>query len=455
MNINTLHSVYFIGIGGIGMSALAKYFRLQGMAVSGYDRGRNAMCASLEKLGLKIYYEDAIDLIPEAFLNTPKERALVIYTPAVSEKHRQLNFLKEQGFEVVKRSVALGNLVAGFKTIAVAGTHGKTTTSAMIAHLLTESGVGCNAFLGGISTNYNNNLIADTSSRYAVVEADEYDRSFLTLQPEYAVVTSIESDHLDIYGSDAELHDSFRQFAMQIKPNGKLFFKIGLPALNPTISNISYGLVSNATLRAENIRINAGVYEFDLSYGNKKVDGLKLGLPGRHNVENALAAVGVAFALEIDPEAIRSALGSFAGVKRRFEVHVTNKDRIFIDDYAHHPSEISAFVSSVREMYPKKELIGVFQPHLYSRTRDLAEDFGRALSQLDEVILLDIYPAREAPIEGVNAEMLLQHIHISRKAVWTTEALLARVREQAPEVLLTMGAGDIELLVEPLKEAMR
>lgn len=455
MNLKNLHSVYFIGIGGIGMSALARYFRLQGIAVSGYDRVKNSICTELENQNIQIHYNDEVSEIPGDFLQTPKDNALVVYTPAVPKNLRVLNYLKDEEYQVIKRSVALGKVVENYRTIAVAGTHGKTTTSALIAHLLTESGIGCTAFLGGVSTNYNSNFISDAASAYVVVEADEYDRSFLTLHPEYAVVTSIETDHLDIYGSDEQLLDSFRQFVKQIKPDGMLFLSDGVSGLQHFGTCVKYGLKPGADLSAEHIQINAGEYSFDLKYQGGELKKLNLGLPGRHNVENALAAVGVALALQADPVAIRKALQSFKGVRRRFEVHVKNESRIFIDDYAHHPSEIAAFVSSVREMYPAKKLTGVFQPHLYSRTRDLAEDFGSALSLLDEVILLDIYPAREEPIEGVESGMLLKHIKLVSKEVCAKADLLSRVRNQPPEVLLTMGAGDIDQLVEPLKAAMQ
>src|SRR5690554_2734744 len=411
MNLSKLHSAYFIGIGGIGMSAIARYFHHRKIQVFGYDRTRNSICSDLEISGISIHYTDDADHIPTAFFESPKDRAVVIYTPAVPQNHRGLTALKALGYETLKRSVALGQLVAEFRTIAVAGTHGKTTTSALIAHILTESGFGCNAFLGGVSTNYNSNLLIDDNSRYAVVEADEYDRSFLTLRPDMAVVTSVESDHLDIYGDADQLTAAFREFVQQIKPEGLLIAKKGLNHLEPQVAFQDYAIGENAGIRADNVAVEDGVYRFDLNAADQKLSKLKLGLPGRHNVENALAAVGVALALEIDGTAIRQALNSFKGVKRRFEVHLNSSERVYIDDYAHHPSEITAFVSSVREMYPEKRITGVFQPHLYSRTRDFAAEFAKALSLLDEVILLEIYAAREQPIEGVTAEMLLDLIN--------------------------------------------
>lgn len=403
---------------------------------------------------MDIHYSDDPDLIPQQFLSGDQQHSAVIYTPAIPKDHREFNHLKSLGYHILKRAQILGEISARYKTVAIAGTHGKTTTSAMVAHILVESGLGCNAFLGGVSTNYNSNFIIDTNSNYAVVEADEYDRSFLTLHPDWAVVTSMESDHLDVYGHEDHLSDAFRDFVQQIHPDGLLIVREGLPDLSPEVAQFEYAIGKSVEISADNLRVESGAYHFDLTAFGQRIPSVKLGLPGRHNVENALAAVGVAKALRIDNDIIRRALGSFKGVKRRFEVHVQSDELVYIDDYAHHPTEIAACVGSVREMFPHRKITGVFQPHLYSRTRDFASGFAEALSGLDEVILLEIYPAREAPIEGVNADMLLQRISKKPKSLLTGEELLQRITDEKPDVLLTMGAGDIDQWVEPIKTAL-
>lgn len=436
------------------MSALARYFAHLGKLVSGYDRVRNSLCAEMENAGIEISYTDSKDTIPSEFLGTPKAQSLVIYTPAVPADHAQLNFFRNSGYEVIKRSVALGKIVAQYQCIAVAGTHGKTTTSAMIAHILTESGTGCNAFLGGVSTNYNSNLVLDENSPYAVVEADEYDRSFLTLNPQLAVLTSIDSDHLDIYGDGQKMQSAFKEFVAQINPDGLLLIKHGLGTMDSKAETLQYGLTALAELRASNVRVESGAWYFDLNHGEHDISGIRLGLPGRHNVENALAAAGIALKLNVADEDIRKALGSFKGVKRRFEVHIHRENLVFIDDYAHHPTEITACISSVREMFPERKITGVFQPHLFTRTRDFADEFASALSALDEVVLLEIYPAREKPIAGVDAQMLLDKIELDRKQLLNGSELIEKIRTQRPEVLVTMGAGDIDQWVEPLKQTL-
>lgn len=455
MNLNTLHSAYFIGIGGIGMSAIARFMQHRGVRVFGYDRTRSALCRELESSGMDIHYTDDPEQISTAFLDTEKSRALVIYTPAVPKNHAELQFLRDRGFEVLKRSEVLGVISKNYKTVAVAGTHGKTTTSAMVAHILTESGAGCNAFLGGISTNYDTNMILDANADYAVIEADEYDRSFLTLYPNWAVVTSMESDHMDIYGHNDELGSAFRKFTGQIERGGKLFTRKGLDLHNARVETKYYAVEETADISAQNVRVQSGAYHFDLLTEERAIRNVHLGLPGRHNVENALAAAGIAMALEVDDELIKEALASFKGVKRRFEVHFNTQELVYIDDYAHHPTEIKACVDSVREMFPNRRITGVFQPHLYSRTRDLAEGFAESLSLLDEVILLEIYPAREEPIEGVDSNMLINLIELENKSVMSGDELLRTIRQKRPDVLLTLGAGDIDQLVEPIKNALQ
>lgn len=454
MKLNEIHSAYFVGIGGVGMSALARYLLHRGVTVSGYDRVKNSLCTQMEELGIDINYRDEESAVPEAFLNAPKTNALVVYTPAIPATHKQYNLLRQQGFHAIKRSELLGLVSKTYKTIAVAGTHGKTTTSAMIAHILTESGLGCNAFLGGVSSNYNSNLLLSEETDYAVLEADEYDRSFLTLHPNWAVVTSMDPDHLDIYSDAGQMTEAFCQFAGQIEADGLLIAHGGLNDLKTSVSTQSYGLNGDEDIYADNIRVDSGAFFFDLNAEGQNVPGIQLGLPGRHNVENALAAAGIAFALRIDAEVVRKALGSFKGVKRRFEMHINRPEMVYIDDYAHHPTEIDACIGSVREMFPGRRITGVFQPHLFSRTRDFANEFAAALSKLDEVILLEIYPAREEPIEGISSEMLLEMITAPKKLLLAGEEMVERMRENKTDVLLTMGAGDIDQFVEPLKKAL-
>lgn len=454
MNLKAIHSAYFVGIGGIGMSAIARFLHLQGIAVSGYDRVRSKRCQALEQEGISVHYSDDPDLIPRSFCEASKDAVLVVYTPAVPASHRGLSWLRERGYTVHKRSVVLGMIAADFKTVAVAGTHGKTTTSAMVAHILTECGLGCNAFLGGISANYNSNLIVDSSSPYAVVEADEFDRSFLALHPQWAVVTSVESDHLDIYGEASSLTAAFDVFVQQVDPDGVVYYHAKLDNLHPQAMRVSYAVEEPADLRAENVRVESGAFHFDLAMGERAITGIRLGMPGRHNVENALAAAGIALTLDVEEPAIRKALGTFKGVKRRFEMHINTNKVVYIDDYAHHPTEITACIGAARELFPQRRITGVFQPHLFSRTRDLADGFADALSALDEVILMEIYPAREDPIEGVSAQMILDRVSAKNKALLSGEALLGHVEKAPPEVLITMGAGDIDQWVEPIKNTL-
>lgn len=453
MNLNQLHSAYFVGIGGIGMSALARFFSRRGVLVFGYDRTRTALCEALENEGIEIHYTDDPKNIPVEF-SDPAVNKLIVFTPAIPKDHRELLWLRNKGFTPLKRSEVLGLISKQYKTVAVAGTHGKTTTSALIAHILVASGKGCNAFLGGISTNYNTNVIVDEKSDLAVIEADEYDRSFLTLHPDWAVVTSVEVDHLDIYGDNQSLVSAFNEFVGQVHPEGVLVAHAQANGLNPTVKTLRYHIGSAADIRAENVHIKAGAYHFDLIAQDRTMKDVKLGLPGRHNIENALAAAGIALALEVPEHKISEALSSFKGVKRRFEIHIHTDSTVYIDDYAHHPTEIAACLSSVSEMYPNKHIIGVFQPHLYSRTRDLAAEFADALSQIDEVILMEIYPAREMPIPGVTSQMLLDMVRAPKKQIMTGEELVSRFFKEKPEVLISLGAGDIDRWVEPIKNAL-
>lgn len=454
MNVNQLHSVYFVGIGGMGMSALARFFRGRGVRVYGYDRTRSALCKTLESEGMKIHYTDDPNLIPQDF-DEPAANKMVVYTPAVPQDHRELTQLRKTGYKPLKRSEVLGLISKQYKTVAVAGTHGKTTTSALIAHILVASGKGCNAFLGGISTNYNSNVIVDESSNLAVIEADEYDRSFLTLWPNWAVVTSVETDHLDVYGDSQSLVSAFNEFIGQVDSEGVLVAHEGATVLDPSIKTLRYSIGDAADICAHNVHVESGAYHFDLVARGTTLKNVKLGLPGRHNVENALAAAGIALALEVPQHKIGEALSSFRGVKRRFEVHVQTAEMVYIDDYAHHPTEVSACLSSIKEMYPDKRIVAVFQPHLYSRTRDFAAEFAEALSQTDEVILMEIYPAREKPIPGVSSGMLLNLIEAPKKQIMTGEELVLRFANEKPEVLVSLGAGDIDRWVGPITKALK
>jgi UDP-N-acetylmuramate--alanine ligase len=449
------HNVYFIGIGGIGMSALARWFQRQGCFVAGYDRTSSPLTEALQAEGMAIHYEDALDLIPAKVLDE-KAATLVVYTPAIPAGHKELGFLRAQAYTVVKRSVALGIISDAYFTIAVAGTHGKTTTSSIIAHLLYEAKVNLSAFLGGITTNYGTNLVMRQAAgkQVIVVEADEYDRSFLTLHPHLAVVTSADADHLDIYGDHQAMQESFRAFIGQIQSEGRLFVqeRVADLASAAMVSSVTYGLESG-TASAKNLTIEEGAFVFDFEYGTSRISRAKLLVPGFHNVENALAALAIGVHLGISADILRKGLESYRGVKRRFE-YVLREPVVFIDDYAHHPTEIEAFLRSVRGLYPSKRVVAVFQPHLFTRTRDFAEGFSQSLSLADEVLLLDIYPAREEPIEGVTSSILMAAMTTPVQLV-QKDALIQAVVEAKPEVLVTIGAGDIDRWVEPLAQHLK
>ena len=439
--------VYFVGIGGIGMSALARYFAKRGIMVCGYDKTRTNLTNELELEGILISYVDEISVLPVAFLENQPD-TLVVYTPAIPKNSTILNHFKENGFVLKKRSEVLGIISKEMFCIAVAGTHGKTTTSSIIAHLLTDTGFGCTAFLGGITTNYNSNVLYGKNN-VVVVEADEYDRSFLTLHPDVAVITSMDADHLDIYGDESQLHDSFNLFANQIKENGKLFVKSGLP-----MHGITYSINGNSALKGSNIHVKNGNFVFDFTDGYTTIKDLHLAMPGKHNVENAIAAIGVALSLGIHPKSIKKAVASFKGVKRRFETLVNTASNIYIDDYAHHPEELRACFDAVRQLHPDKKLTVIFQPHLFTRTRDFVDEFAKVLSTVDELILLDIYPARELPIDGINSQFLLDKITCAEKELCGKDSVLTRIEIKKPELLLTVGAGDIDTLIESLKNTL-
>ena len=445
MELENIQRVYLVGIGGIGMSGLARYFKKRGCVVCGYDKTGTPLTDMLRNEGIPVVFLDDEDSIKVSFLeNDPT--TLVIYTPAIPSNSRILNYFKNGGFTMMKRSEVLGIISKGMYTIAVAGTHGKTTTSSIIAHVLKHSGYDCSAFLGGISSNYNSNVLFGENN-ILVVEADEYDRSFLTLHPDIAIVTSMDADHLDIYGDQSHLVESFKQFTSQLKEGGRLIYKEGLDLSGGK----TYSANIVADIQAVNVRIQDGSFYFDFKNANLIIEDIQLGLPGLHNIENAVAAIEVALHLGIDPEKITSALASFLGVKRSFEYVVKDINHTYIDDYAHHPEELRACIKAVKSLYPGKKLTAIFQPHLFTRTRDFADGFAEVLSLVDDLILLDIYPARELPIEGVTSSMILDKVKNESKQNLTKQDAVEYIRTNKPELLLTVGAGDIDTLIEPLK----
>jgi UDP-N-acetylmuramate--alanine ligase len=450
MELRDIQRVYLVGIGGIGMSGLARYFQHLGCIVCGYDKTVTDLTNDLHNEGIQICFEDNADCIPLSF-QEPSNDTLIIYTPAIPKDSAVLNYFKNKGFELFKRSQVLGLISKSSFTIAVAGTHGKTTTSTMVAYLLKASGNDCSAFLGGISSNYQTNVLYGKNN-VMVVEADEYDRSFLTLFPDVAIITSMDADHLDIYGDHAHLTESFKLFASQIKSGGTLVHKKGLPL----DTGYTYAIAdTTADAHAANVRIEAGDFYFDFVNQDLTIPNIRMGIAGTHNVENAVAAIEAVLRLNITAEDIKAALGSFRGVKRRFEYIVKTPEHIYIDDYAHHPEELRACISSVKKLYPDKKLTAIFQPHLYTRTRDFADGFAEVLDMVDELILLDIYPARELPIEGVTSAMLLDKMQLVNKRKLSKQDALSAVKNEMPQLLLTVGAGDIDTLVHPLKEIMQ
>lgn len=443
-------NVYFIGIGGIGMSAIARYYKFKGYNVGGYDRTPSELTAELESEGIAVHYEDDFTRIP-----TSVDDTLVVYTPAVPESLQELQYVRERGYRVIKRSRMLGEISEGQKCLAVAGTHGKTTTSTLTAHILTESGEGCTAFLGGISKNYGTNLLMSKND-VVVAEADEFDRSFLQLHPDIAVITAMDADHLDIYGDLAHVQEAFRQFASQVK--GTLIIKHGLPvSSSDTAARIlSYHFSDTAAdFHAENLSVDAlGHFSYDLHHPGGVIPGIRVGTLGWVNVENSVAAAAIALTHGIAPEAIRNAIGSFQGAKRRLDEHINTPGLTYIDDYAHHPAELATAISSIREIFPGRKLTGIFQPHLYTRTRDFAPEFAQALSALDKLILLDIYPAREEPIPGVTSEIIFKDVTAPEKVLITKEELMPYLEKEPVDVLVTFGAGNIDRFIEPIKEML-
>lgn len=463
MTIDRVKYVYFLGIGGIGMSALARWFRVNGYEVAGYDKTPTVLTDALRAEGMAIHFEEDVNQIPAEFRANPAE-TLVVYTPAVPRTHKEYLFLTVNGFTLQKRAQVLGLLAGRMKTVGVAGTHGKTTTSSMVAHILRHSGVNCAAFLGGITQNYGTNFLLnepadDLSSVVCVVEADEFDRSFLTLFPQLAIVTSTDADHLDIYGDRNALLESFGAYVSQIRPGragepAVLFQKQGLELTDKTNAVVREYSLDGGAYHSQNLRIEDACFVFDLVHPAGVISDIRLIVPGFHNVENAIAAAAVALELGLPAEAIREGLNSYKGVKRRFEYVLKTEKAVLIDDYAHHPTEVQAFLTSVKALYPDQEVTAVFQPHLFSRTRDFADGFAESLSLADQVVLLDIYPAREFPMEGVTSDLIFRQITSPSKVQCTKADVLGVLRKMKPSLVVTIGAGDIDQLLPAIKAQM-
>lgn len=449
--LNAYKNIYFIGIGGIGMSALARYFNQQNYSVAGYDKTRTALTENLQKEGIPIHFNDDISIVPDSFKN-PID-TLIVYTPAIPQNMSELNYFRSQNFAVVKRSEVLGMITRNSKALGVAGTHGKTTTSCLLAYILDQSKIKCNAFLGGISSNFNTNFISSSESDYTVIEADEFDRSFLQLNPFASIVTSIDADHLDIYNDEKTFHEGFERYAALIDPSGILIQHENVSLSHP--NSIRYGLSENVDYRGMNIRVDEGRFLFDLQTPTSLWEEIELGIPGIHNIENAIACIAMSDFLGLSEETIRQALKSFKGVKRRFEYHIKNKETVYIDDYAHHPTELKAFIDSVKLAFPNRKITGIFQPHLFSRTQDFWNDFILQLSRLDEIYLMPIYPAREEPIPGVTSENLLKEIQSENKFLMNSTEIMEDLKEKEIDVILTMGAGNIDQLVLPLTKLLK
>ncbi|CAL2088708.1 UDP-N-acetylmuramate--L-alanine ligase [Tenacibaculum sp. 190524A02b] len=442
MELRKIENIYFVGIGGIGMSAIARYFAVHGKNVAGYDKVATPITDALLQIDVAIHFEDAVKNIPLSFLN--KEVTVVVYTPAIPSSHQELSYFKSNDYLILKRSEILGEITKDTFCLAVAGTHGKTTTSSILGHIMQSQ--GGTSFLGGIAENYNSNLILG-ESEVSVVEADEFDRSFLKLSPDIACITSMDADHLDIYGEEAFLEESFRDFSAKV--NDVLIVAKGLP-----LDGITYAIEEDAGYEAYDVQIVNGSYLFNVKTPTKKIENLTFSLPGRHNLMNALAALAMADVYGVSEETIKEQLKTFKGVKRRFSYKIKTEDVVLIDDYAHHPTEIKAVEASVRELYPEEEVLAVFQPHLFSRTRDFIDDFAKELSKFDEVVLLDIYPARELPIEGVTSSWLLNKMTIENKQLVSKEKMLEKILKTDKKIIVMLGAGDIGLMIEEAKEKL-
>lgn len=454
MNFDTIYNYYFLGIGGIGMSALARYFNGLGKNVCGYDKTQTTLTCHLEMEGIAVHYDEDINQIDQRVLND-KEHTLIIITPAIPQDNKELQYFQQNNFTIMKRAAVLGEITDSKLALAIAGSHGKTTVTTMTAHILNSSPLKCNAFLGGISKNLDSNLLVSEHSNFIVVEADEYDRSFLKLNPHIALITAMDADHLDIYGTKEEMIKSYCQFTEKIVSNGTLIVKKGIEHIIPKregIKYFTYALNTQADYYATNIRAGEKNKLFDIKTPEGIITNLTLDVPGLLNIENATAAVSIALNAGVPEEYIRAALAKFSGVKRRFDIHVNTKEHVYIDDYAHHPEEIRAFVTSVRDHFPDRKITGIFQPHLYSRTRDFADDFAKSLSLLDELILLDIYPARELPIPGVTSQIVFDKVTIPHKTLANKQSLYNVLAEKQIDVLLTMGAGNIDNEIGTLQQ---
>ncbi|MEE2699856.1 MAG: UDP-N-acetylmuramate--L-alanine ligase [Bacteroidota bacterium] len=461
MNLDLYKHIYLLGVGGIGMSALARYFNAQGKQVSGYDKTKTTLTKTLEKEGIHIHYKDDVNQISEKVKAANFNELLVIYTPAIDENNSEFHFFKNKGITPLKRSRVLGIITRQSYTIAIAGTHGKTTTAALLTHILKNSDIDCTAFLGGVSKDFDSNLVLAKEGDIVIVEADEYDRSFLSLYPDVAVITSIDEDHLDVYENKSSLESAFQKFATQVKQKGFLLVQAGINITfeKPEVGALmSYSATKKADYYAFNIRVSNNKTKFDIGVLDmltgmvyeKKITDLEIAIPGKHNIENVLAATAVACFLGATCENVNSAIRSFKGIKRRFEIHLQSDNMVFIDDYAHHPEEVKVTIETVKKLYEGKKIMVVFQPHLFSRTADFAEEFAESLSLADELILLEIYPAREKPIDGVTSKMLAKKCTIKNE-VCGKEELIKVLRKKDVEVLLTLGAGDISTMVEPIK----
>ncbi len=444
--LNNLRHIYFLGVGGIGMSALARYFLLQGVKVSGYDKTSTQLTKVLESEGINIHYTDKGQKALEGV-------DMIVYTPAIPKELKEFQAFSNSDIPMLKRAEVLGEISKDYFTIAVAGTHGKTTITSMVAHFLSASGISVNAFIGGIANNYNSNLILSKDAKIMVVEADEFDRSFLHIHPDIAIISSMDADHLDIYGSEDYLKESFYSFIRNIKEGGSLILYKDLDAPKDFQQKLyRYGTESDYCLIPKGIK--SGKQIFDVSFNSNNLGGFEISIPGRHNLLNATAAIAAAEQLNVDLNLLSKAIESYTGVKRRFELKINTSDTVLIDDYAHHPTEIKAAIAAAREMFSDKKLMGIFQPHLYTRTRDFAQEFANELSKLDVVVLLDIYPARELPIKGIDSQMLLDRVSAKEKYLVSKQALPEFVKQNSCAITLIMGAGDIDTIVEPIKEIL-
>ena len=448
INLSSYKSIYFLGIGGIGMSALARYFKSKGFDVNGYDKTQTSLTDNLLNEGIGVHFEDLGSDVKK--LVGEINDTLIVLTPAIPKNMLEWNWLIENGYSILKRSEVLGVITQNSKGLCVAGTHGKTTTSTLLAHILTHTGHECNAFLGGISSNYETNYLPSMSSEYTVIEADEFDRSFLRLSPFASVITSYDPDHLDIYGDETNFLKGFQEYANLIDPNGVLVLKKGLKLIS-NAKIITYSVSEDADFKGVDLRVENGRQVFDVLFNGKIWQNVILGLPGIHNAENALASIAMCNFLGLTENEIRSGLESFKGVKRRFEYHIRNNDLVYIDDYAHHPTELNSLISSVRLLYPNQKITAIFQPHLFSRTKDFIDGFAIELAKVDELILMPIYPARELPIEGINSELIMSKIKNINVSVLTHSEVIEKLKFEKKGVFITIGAGDIDKLIQPLK----